>query len=250
MHEVFATGKSFLHRADPRLKMVSCLTWAVVVAVLDYLPALIMAAGMALVMAALARLQPGALIKRLMAVNAFFAFMWVFVLFSKGRPLFEIGPLTASYEGLYLSLSITLKGNAIILAALALMATSPVFALFHGMQHLRMPTKLVQLFFFVYRYVHEISAEYRRLRQAMTARGFRAGTNRRTYRALANLIGALILRSTERADRVYASMLSRGFHGQFYALHHPHYHASDFVLAGLIHTAAAGLVVLSLTRLI
>ncbi|MBU1742866.1 MAG: cobalt ECF transporter T component CbiQ [Proteobacteria bacterium] len=246
MHEVFATGHSFLHRADPRLKLVAGLILAVVVAVVNDLPALWWGLGGGVVLAVLARLQVRPLVKRLLGLNFFFLFMWALVLFSPGTPLFRLWFLTGSVEGFHLALVITLKGNAILLVTLALLATSPVFELFHGLQQMRLPTKLVQLFFFIYRYIHEFLMEYRRLRQAMAARGFRPGTNRHTYRSLGYLIGGLLNRSAERAERIYAAMLARGFAGRFNVLVRRPVRAADVAMAGAVTAFAGWLVVVSL----
>jgi cobalt/nickel transport system permease protein len=242
LHEVFATGHSWLHRSDPRVKLVFGLILAGVMAVINHVPALIWALGLALALAVTARLQVRPLVQRLIGLNAFFGVMWVLVLFSPGRPLFSIWFLTASQEGFDLALLITLKGNAILLITLALLATSPVFALFHGMQQMKVPGKLVMLFFFIYRYVHEILMEYRRLRQAMSARGFRPRTDRRTYRALGYLVGGLLSRSADRAERIQAAMLARGWQGRFHVMVSRRLRAADLALAGLI-TALAGWIV-------
>ncbi len=242
MHEIFATGHSWLHRADPRVKLICGLTLAGVVAVINNVPALIWALGGGLVMAAAARLQIRPLGQRLLGLNAFFGMMWVLVLFSPGRPLFSIWFLTASREGFDLALLITLKGNAILLITLSLLATSPVFALFHGMQQLKVPGKLVQLFFFIYRYIHEILMEYRRLRQAMAARGFRPGTNQHTYRSLGYLVGGLLSRSVLRAERIQAAMMARGFEGRFHAMVGRRVRPGDLVLAGLMAVWAGWLI--------
>jgi cobalt/nickel transport system permease protein len=56
------------------------------------------------------------------------------------------------------------------------------------------------------------------LRIAMRVRGFRPGSNRHTWRSLGYLVGMLLVRSLERAERVRAAMLCRGYTGQFPAL--------------------------------
>jgi cobalt/nickel transport system permease protein len=245
VHEVFATGHSWLHRADPRVKLILGLALAGIVAAINDVTALIWALGGGVVLAAAARLQIRPLAQRLIALNTLFGLMWVLVLFGPGRPLFSIWFLTASREGLDLAVLITLKGNAIGLITLALLATSPVFALFHGMQQLKVPSKLVLLFFFIYRYIHEILREYRRLRQAMSARGFRPGTNRRTYRALGYLVGGLLSRSALRAERIQAAMLARGWQGRFHVLVQRRVRPGDLVLAGLTTVFAGWLVVVA-----
>jgi cobalt/nickel transport system permease protein len=86
------------------------------------------------------------------------------------------------------------------------------------MHELRVPKKIVHLFFFTYRYIHVIYREYLRLVNAMKARGFRPGTNMHTYKTYAYLVGMLLVRSSDRAERVRNAMLCRGFRGNLYSL--------------------------------
>ena len=66
-----------------------------------------------------------------------------------------------------------------------------------------------------YRYTFVLAAEARRLRVAMRTRGFRARTDRHTYRALGHAVGSLLVRGGDRADRVADAMRCRGFDGTY-----------------------------------
>ena len=56
------------------------------------------------------------------------------------------------------------------------------------------------------------------MRQAMRARGFKPKTDKHTYRSYAWLIGMLLVKSWDRAERVYDAMRCRGFRNRFYSL--------------------------------
>ncbi len=71
---------------------------------------------------------------------------------------------------------------------------------------------------FTYRYIFVIEQEYARLVRALKVRGFKARTDMHTYRTVANLFGVLLIRSFDRAERVYKAMLCRGFQGRFHTL--------------------------------
>ncbi len=62
--------------------------------------------------------------------------------------------------------------------------------------------------------------EYLRLRAAMKARGFRPRLDRHTYRSFGYLVGMLLVRSLDRAERIAAAMKCRGFRGHFFMLDH------------------------------
>lgn len=76
-----------------------------------------------------------------------------------------------------------------------------------------MPNLLVQIVSFMIRYVNVVSDEMARMKVARLSRGFEA-QGVRSWRFLANVAGALFIRSYERGERVYLAMLSRGYGGR------------------------------------
>jgi len=249
--ETFALGESFIHRLDPRVKIASAVALAVVTATGGRLGVLGLSLLVGLVLIGLARLSLLQVGLRLLAVNAFLLLLWCILPFSyPGRPLFELGPLVASREGVAYAVAITLKSNAIILVMIALLATTPIFTLVHGLWHLRLPVKLVQLLFFTFRYFHVMHQEYLRLRGAMRVRCFKARTNRHTYRSLAYLVGMLLVRSFDRSERIYQAMLCRGFQGRFWVLDHFELRAADLAFLGVMVLVALAMAVGQWTHLI
>ena len=217
----FASGDSLIHRLDPRVKTVVAVLFSVVVALADDYACLAFAACVAITLLLLARLSFKQVLLRLLAVNTFILFFWLFLPFTYGgEEVFSIGPLHATREGIDYALLITIKSNTIVLALIALIATIPVITLGHALSHLRVPHKLIHLFFFTVRYLQVLHLEYDRLRDAMKIRGFRPHSNLHTYKSLAYLIGMLLIRSFDRADRIRKAMVCRGFHGKFYLLSH------------------------------
>ncbi len=219
--EKFATGGTLLHRLDPRVKLAVAAAFSVVVAVADNRFSLLLALGFSLALVAFARLNIWQVIKRLAVPNSFVLLLWLTLPITvPGTPAAKIGPLVLSQEGIDRCLLVTLKANAILAALIALLNTSRILDLAHAARHLRVPDKLVMIFFFCIRYIHVIASEYRRLRDAAKVRAFKPRTNMHTYRTYAGLLGMLLVRSHERAERVYAAMLCRGFKGKFHLLSH------------------------------
>lgn len=219
IEEPFAGGNSFLHRADPRAKLVLAAILACVLAVSSgwQAPALALCVGSGLVL--WARLPGRAFWRRMLTVNGFVAFLWIFLPFSTpGDTALVLGPLEVTSQGLSLALLISLKTNAIMLAFLALVATSDAASLGQAMHRLRVPPKLVFLFLFTYRFIHVINAERQRLVQAARLRGFKARSNAHTYRTLASLLAMVLVGAMRRAEMTRRAMLLRGFNGSFTTL--------------------------------
>lgn len=230
--EEFALGGSFVHKLDPRVKIISAFVFSTVVALNHWILAAAVAIlfPMALILAA--RINLGRVLSRLAVVNAFVLFLWFFLPFTfPGEVVYSLGPLEIHREGLLYALLITLKSNAIVLMVIALLGTSPVFNLVHALSHMGVPDKLVHIFFFCFRYVHVIHEEYHRLATAMKIRGFKPRSDIHTYRAYAYLVGMILVRSFDRSKRILAAMKCRGFSGRFYILHHYEMKRYDYLMA-------------------
>jgi cobalt/nickel transport system permease protein len=244
MHlEEFAEGTTLLHRLDPRVKFVTAVPFIGLTAVEPGLAGPLFSLGVAVVLALWARLDVRKLLVRLLVVNTFVLMLWLFLPFSvPGREAFSLGPFTVTEEGIRSSLTITLKTNAVVLLTIGVFGTSEVFSLAHALVHLKMPRKLVHLFFFFYRYLSVLHEEYTKLRTAMKLRGFRPASGMHTYRTYAYLVGMLLVRSYERSERIYEAMLCRGFHGHFPVISHFHLHGEDMLFGGLMLFVLAGLI--------
>lgn len=222
MHlEEFAEGNSFFHRLDPRVKFITIMPYIFVIAIVHGSIGPFLALILSLLMIVFTRISIKKLLSRLIVVNTFIFILWIFLPFSHpGDVVFHIGHLTATREGFLYALSITFKANAIVLATIAILGTSEVFSLAHALVRLKMPDKLVHLFFFFYRYISVLHEEYERLKNAIAIRAFKAKTNTHTYRTYSYLVGMLIVRSYDRSQRIYRAMLCRGFKGKFPTVSH------------------------------
>jgi len=219
LEEEFVSNGCLIHRLDPRVKIVVVFLFSVAVAVSNRFVVLMLALGLGLCIVLAARLPIKQLVRRLVPVNMFIILLWFFLPFTfEGEPLFSVGPLVGTHEGVLYAARISIKSNAIMVMLIALVASTSILTLGHAMHELRVPKKIVHLFFFTYRYIHVIHREYLRLVSAMKVRGFRPGTNMHTYKTFAYLVGMLLVRSSDRAERVHNAMLCRGFSGNLYSL--------------------------------
>ncbi len=247
MHlEEFAEGTSFFHRLDPRVKFIAFMPYVFAVALMDGIKAPALALLISSCMIMITRVDMRKLFNRLAGVNIFILLLWLFLPFSyPGEEAFRVGPLTATREGLLFSVTIALKANAIVLATIAILGTSEVFSLAHALVHLKVPAKLVYLFFFFYRYISVLHDEYTKLRRAILVRAFRPKTNMHTYKTYAYLVGMLIVRSYDHSRRIYQAMLCRGFSGRFPIIAHFHMHAGDYLFAACMFSITIGMMVFS-----
>jgi cobalt/nickel transport system permease protein len=209
-------GRSVVARLDPRTRLLAALAFVLSVIAVQSIGALELAVIAALVLVGHARLPVSAMGHRLLHVEGFMIVLFVLLPFTvPGQPLLQLGPLVATGEGAFRALTIALKVNASVLAIFALLSSLEPVCLGRAMARLGVPLKLAHLFLFTVRYVGVLHAETARLLDAMRARAFVPRSSRHGWRTLGNLIGMMIVRSVERAERVDEAMRCRGFSGRF-----------------------------------
>ena len=244
--EQFSDGTSFLHRADPRGKLISTGVLTLIIALSQNWTTALLGLLLACILVVTARLSWAMLFRRLLIVNSFNLLLClVLPLTYTGDSTFAVLGINLNSTGLFLGLLITVKSNAVILLFISLLATSSAVRLGHALQQLRFSPKLCLLLLFSYRYVSLIQQEIYRLQRAATLRCFQPKTNLHTYRTYSYMLGMMLVRSWNRGKRVQQAMELRGFAGQFHSLNDSGgIQKSDLLLAAGLLFTATGLVLI------
>jgi cobalt/nickel transport system permease protein len=236
-------GPSYVTGLDPRARIVAAVAFSLVVALARGFPALGAALAVAALAVAAARLRPRAVLARLVPLNLLLLLLAVLLpLSAGGPPVWQIGPLEFSEHGLLLAARVALKGNAILLALVLLLGTMEIGTLGHALDHLYVPDKLSHLLLFTVRYLDVHERQFRRLSAAMRLRAFRPRLDVHTLRAYGHLVGMLLVRSFDRAERIVAAMKCRGFRGHFWMLDHFAWSRRDSVFVGVFALVLLALV--------
>ncbi len=117
-------------------------------------------------------------------------------------------------------LDVTLFGALLLRSTLCLMIlilltnTTRFAELLRGLRKLGCPRILVLNLGFLYRYVFVLTDEVLRMRQARDCRRVGRLGLRAELKTLGGMLGTLLIRSFERAERMYQAMLSRGYSGE------------------------------------
>lgn len=238
-------SEAIIQKVDPRSRVAAAVLFAVTVVALDDFLALGAALGLSLWVMVEARMPAGKTLRRMAAMDGFIIFMLAMLPFTvPGEMMFSLFGLPASWEGLFRALRIGLKANAIVLMLMALVGSMESTTLCHALYRMKMPENLVHLLMFTVRYIDVLYQEYRRLRTAMTARGFRPSNSLHTYRSYGYLVGMMLVRALERSERVLGAMKCRGFSGRIHVLDNMAFTVIDirFALASLLALAVLVLV--------
>lgn len=142
------------------------------------------------------------------------------LLFLPALFVFGLSIPVASADGLAWNwaVSLWLRCTVSFLAGLWLIHVLPLHELLTVLRRWHCPVVLIAMIGFMYRYVFILWDELRRLRSARDARDFGGGSTWREWSISAQLIGLLLLRAMERAERTHRAMLARGWDGTIRSL--------------------------------
>ncbi|ADW19360.1 cobalt ABC transporter, inner membrane subunit CbiQ [Desulfobulbus propionicus DSM 2032] len=234
--DALAAGDSSIHRLDPRIKVLIAALFVLCVVSFDkYTVAALapFALCLSLIMA-LGRVPASLILTRLVLVSPFAVLLGLCNPLLDQHPQLYLGSFAVS--GGWLSFcSILLRFSLTIGALLVLIATTGFNAVCMALERLGMPTVFAVQLLLLYRYLFVLIEEGRRMHRARALRSFQGrGMGMRTY---GHLLGGLLLRTLDRAQRIHQAMLCRGFDGTVRTRRPPRLTLRDvvvFMLAGLV----------------
>jgi cobalt/nickel transport system permease protein len=159
----------------------------------------------------LAELPIGPIFRRILLVEPFIIGIGIL------NPLFDhqvfiLGGLTIS-RGWVTFFSVFLKCGFTVTAALLLIATTGMDSLASALRMLKIPRLFVLQLLLTYRYISVLMEEVARTLRAYSLRApQQKGVHRSVWGSLA---GQIIIRTFERAQRIYQAMCLRGFAGEY-----------------------------------
>jgi len=202
-----------VHRLDPRAKLVTVLAFLLVTVSFgkyDF-SALLPLVFFPLVVASSGEVPLGLLGRKLLFALPFVLFVGLFNPFFDHAVVGRVGGIALT-GGWVSFASILLRSALTVGAALTLVAVTGMPALCAGMERLGAPRAFVVQLLFLYRYLFVLAEEGLRMARARQLRSFgRRGVG---MRAAASMLGHLLLRTLDRAERVYQAMKARGFTGE------------------------------------
>lgn len=203
---------------DARWKLVAVV---IALVILPWLSTIFSASCMLLIGMGLlfsARIPFGWCVSRLLTVGAFLLLFVVVLPFTVGPPDWKWGGVAVSERGLFLALTILLKGLAAVCWTLFLTGTSTMEQLLHAATSLGMPQPILRVLLVTWRYVQVMYRTIEDFRIALRLRGFRNRVRWQTYVAMSNVIGTLFVHGFDHTERVVHAMRARGYHGRIVTL--------------------------------
>ena len=222
------TAANQLEQVDARVKIIFTLAFILFLNLtpLNAWGGYILFLSLVLGLAVAAQVEWKVLLQRSL-LSLFFITAALPLIFTDPAPMIPVhlfGNLTIqlSQPGLLHFASIAVKAWGSMVAALLLTEVTPMHDLLLGFQRLHVPRVFIAIISLMWRYLFVIRAEARSLMHARASRSassphpeeHHGGSLAWRAKVTGGMAGNLLLRSLERADRVYAAMLSRGYNGE------------------------------------
>lgn len=209
---------SVIHRMNPMTKVIAITLMVISAAIVkDIRMALLMLLLSALMIIA-AKLPIRFVIRRIWSPFIFILLFAAALLLSisgdGSAVLWSVGPIDITKAGALEASLVLVRATAAILMLTVLLATTRFDIIVKVLYDLKMPIFLLQILMFAYRYVFVFSDELNNMKNSMTAKGFRPKLSMRMFSSIANMLGMLLIKSFERGDDVYRSMVAKGYTGK------------------------------------
>ena len=249
MHHIhidqFAGGSSPVHRMDPRAKFLTVLAFIFMVIMTPegYFLSFFLYFSAVWSVVLLSKVPPLYIVKRSLTILPFAWAISMFVPFITPGPVlreFTFGDsfhVTVTVTGMIRFATLGMRSFLSFLAVFTLVSTTRFGDLMWSAGQLGLPSKLVVVLTFMYRYLFILIDETSHMLLARTLRGGRKRRIQHLY-AAGGIVGSLWVRSFEHADRLYFAMLLRGHTGHPVALTEKHLGTRDIVFSAVFIAAA------------
>lgn len=226
--EQLSGGTGIVHDRHPAVKLISTLIYVVLVVSFDrtQLTRLVPFIFYPVILMALSGTPWVIVLKRFMLALPFCLFAGITSIFFDRTAAFALGGVTVSL-GVISFFSIILRSFLCVCAVLLLVAVTPFSALAKQLRRFHVPDIFVTLFEMIYRYVGSLLDEASTMHTAYMLRSARhAGLQ---IRHMGSFVGQLLIRSYDRAERVYSAMKCRGYAERGFLVHRRPLEVCDYV---------------------
>lgn len=217
-------GNSFIHRLDPRVKILATVFYIVALFVVaDFIGFAVAFIGLAVIIA-VSRVPLRFILRGLKPVFLILAFTFLINMFMvKGEPLVTLGFLTITREGLRTAVFMAVRLILLIIGASLLTLTTKPISLTDGMEALLSPFKrfglpaheLAMMMTIALRFIPTLLEETDKIMKAQQARGadFESGNLIRRAKALIPILVPLFISAFRIAQDLAMAMEARCYGG-------------------------------------
>jgi len=224
--ERFANGDSFVHRLDARVKIIVVFAAIIAMVAVPY-SIMVFTVGaifffLFIVLWALSRLSPWIYLKRILVIISLWGIVILFQIFLKNPYYSEYHTIVSLpfgisiyAESVQFAFILFTKFIITVSFVILLSSTTRVQDLLTGGQRLGLPSDFALALGMMIRYMFVFGYMYRKISQTLESKAFDAFDRNLPYRyrmrQIGYTVGTMFIRSYEQGERVYTSMLCRGY---------------------------------------
>ena len=208
--EQLSSGTTYIHRLHPVVKIAASAVFIVTVVSFNRysLGRLFPYIFYPMVLMALSETPYAMLFKRFLVALPFCLFAGISNVLFDRTIAFSLGAVPVSFGTISL-ITILFKTYLCVMAVLLLVSVTPLSELTNAMRRLRIPTIFMVMFEMTYRYIGVLLNEAYSMTIAYSLRS--SGRKGIQMKDMGAFVGQLLIRSFDRADRVYNAMKCRGY---------------------------------------
>ncbi|KMT21208.1 energy-coupling factor transporter transmembrane component T family protein [Clostridium cylindrosporum] len=220
----YIPGKSFVHKLDPRVKILLSLLYIAVLFIVNNLYGYIAVAGFTFLTIVIAKIPPKFIFKGLKPILWIIVFTAVLNLFlTPGEVIYRFGPLKITDQGASTAIFMILRLVFLIIGTSILTLTTSPIALTDGIERLLNPFKkiglpaheLAMMMTIALRFIPTLIEETDKIMKAQMARGadFESGSIVKRAKSLVPILVPLFISSFRRAEDLATAMEARCYRG-------------------------------------
>lgn len=233
------SGNSLVHKADPRLKLLMMIIYVLVIVLIpdEFLLLYLIFSLIPISLALISQVSLFHYFQKLGKLYPMIFFITIILPFvpDPNSPSYQVGWFKIYVSGIKNFLIINIKSVFSIFISIILTTTTDFNMLLRGLEKLKVPSVMIAILAFMYRYIFLMIDEVERSLMAYQSRYIRLPlfTKLKTF---AKQIAVIFVRTFERGERIYLAMEARGFVGRVYTMNPLHWKNSDtlFLLCFLI----------------
>ena len=215
---------SVLHRLDPRVKLFGTLIYVITLFLHKSPVNYVMSLGFLLIMIGLSTVPVSFIIRGLKSVAVILVFsVGINLLFIPGKPIFQVGFISISKEGLRMAVYLGSRLIMLIMGTSLLTFTTTPNELTDGLDKslgflnaLKIPVhEIAMMMSIALRFIPILTEELDKIMKAQTARGidFESGGLLKRVKSMVPIVVPLIVAAVRRANDLALAMESRCYHG-------------------------------------
>jgi energy-coupling factor transport system permease protein len=220
----FIPGNSVLHRLDPRTKIIWTGIFMVAIFIIDTLAEYIMMVAFIIVLLLISEVPAKQTVKGLKPLMIIlFITALINIFFMGGTPIFKVGPVEVTYEGIIAAIKLFFRLVMLVITASMMTLTTTPMSMTDGIEKLLKPLakigipahEIAMMMSIALRFVPTLLEETQRIMKAQASRGANFDTGS-IFSRIKNFIPVLVplfVSAFKRADELAEAMESRCYRG-------------------------------------